>query len=227
MVDYHVHILPGLDDGAASEAEFLAMAREAKKAGTTRLVATPHFLPGVYATSRELVLAGVAAGRRLLQESGVDLELEPGMEVYLSPEVPGLARQGRLLTLGDRGRWLLVELPFQEIPFYAEQVLFQLMLQGITPVLAHPERSRQVQEDQDWLARLVERGCLVQLNAGSLFGEYGRRVKAAAESLARRGLVHLLGSDAHFSGSRSLDLAAARRRLMQLQGARTTLLDAL
>lgn len=225
MVDYHIHILPGLDDGASSREEFLEMAREAQKAGTTCLVATPHFLPGVYATRRELVLAAVAEGCRLLQENGVDLRLEPGMEVYLTPELPSLAREGHLLTLGG-GRHLLIEFPFQEIPVYAEQALFQLMLQGLTPVLAHPERNRWVQEDQDRLARLVGRGCLVQINAGSLFGEYGRRAKAAAESLVRRGFVHLLGSDAHSPRTPALNMTAARKRIAQLQGpAGATLID--
>ncbi|MCL5982075.1 MAG: hypothetical protein M1571_06130, partial [Firmicutes bacterium] len=88
-------------------------------------------------------------------------------------------------------------LPFEEIPSCTENVLFSLLLDGITPILAHPERNARLREDPALLATLVERGALVQINTGSLTGEFGSRVQKLAEELARQGLVHFMGSDAH------------------------------
>jgi protein-tyrosine phosphatase len=105
-------------------------------------------------------------------------------------------------------RYALVEMPFYGYPDYVEEVLFQLQLRGIRPVLAHPERAEAVQRDPEFLARLVERGMLSQVTAGSVVGHFGGRVERLTQTLLRRGLVHVLASDAHFAnGPRSPDLS--------------------
>lgn len=148
------------------------------------------------------------------------LYLFPGCEAYLDPALPDLVRRGEIVTLGDRGTHVLVELPFGDLPRWADDVLFSLALAGVTPVLAHPERCAGVRRRPQWLAAAVERGVLVQMNGASLTGGYGRDVAGAAAELVRRGLVHFLGSDAHGS-DRPPALTAAVARVEKLAGKET------
>lgn len=196
-VDFHSHMLPGLDDGSPDWETTLRMARAACEAGIRVIVLTPHFITGVYESPRERVLELVHRLRSRLTDEAVELEVLPGSEVHLTPEVPGLLRSGTLVTLGDRFTHLLVEFPAFEVPPWAEGVLFELMLQGITPVIAHPERNSVLSADVDRLRRVVERGALCQVNAGSFLGAYGSGARACAVKLVRAGLAHFLGSDAH------------------------------
>jgi len=148
------------------------------------------------------------------------LRLLVGAEAYLDPALPELVGRGKILTLGDLGTHLLVELPLAEVPRWADEVLFSLALAGVTPVLAHPERCAGVRRRLEWLAAAVERGALVQVNGGSLTGAYGGEVARAAAGLVRRGLVHFLGSDAHGPDRPAL-LAGAVVRAERIAGAGT------
>ena len=214
----HVHALPGVDDGATTWDESLEMARQAAACGVTHLAVTPHYLPGVYEADASLVRRLTAEFRQRAAEAGISLELLEGSEVFLSLEVPELLRRGVLATLGDRGQHLLVELPAGEYPAWVAEVLFRVRLQGVVPVLAHPERNRVLQQKPDLLGDLVRQGVLVQLEAGSLLGLHGRRAQAVAERWVRRGWVHMLGSDAH--GARGLRTPALLRDALARLGSR-------
>lgn len=213
----HSHLLPGVDDGARSWEEAVALARSAHElAGVTHLALTPHWVEGQRNVSPSQVLEGAGRLRAMLAAERIPVELLAGAEVYLAPELPRLLRAGELLTLGGHGRHLLVELPLTGLPGFTERLLFELALEGVTVILAHPERNAELARSPRRVAGLVRRGALVQLNAGSLVGAYGRPVRLAAEYLARRHLVHFLGSDVHhrpFEG-----FGAARRRLAELAG---------
>ncbi|NPV27278.1 MAG: hypothetical protein HPY81_07535 [Firmicutes bacterium] len=218
MIDLHAHILPGLDDGAADWEEAVEMARLAVASGTTGMFATPHWLEDEITPEPAKVQALLNELRRRLAEAAIPLTVWPGMEVYLTPILPRLLREGRLLTLNNQKNHLLVELPLGEWPACAEQTLFELQVAGVTPVLAHPERSRAVIDDPTRLEKVVAQGALVQVNAGSLTGQFGRRVQRCAEEMVKRGLVHFLGSDAHSCGQRGPSLAEAAERLERLLG---------
>lgn len=173
---------------------------------------TAQSLPGG-AAARE------AAAAQEAQESEPDLPLYlfPGCEAYLTPELPDLVRAGAVMTLGDRGTHLLIELPLAELPRWADEVLFAVALAGVTPVLAHPERCLGLVRRPDWLVRAVDRGVLLQMNAASVDGGYGREVARLAGEMVRRRLVYCLGSDAH-SAARPPALGPAVRRLARLVG---------
>ncbi|MDR7551277.1 MAG: CpsB/CapC family capsule biosynthesis tyrosine phosphatase [Armatimonadota bacterium] len=197
LVDMHCHILPGVDDGARTWEDSLAMARAAVAAGVTHLVATPHHMEGTFDNPRARVLALVGDLRDRLAEAAIALEVFPGCEAYISPDLPARVQSGEVTTLNDGGRYLLVELPYVEIPPWAEEVLFQLQVQGITPVLAHPERNRGLQGSPDILKRWIERGVVAQVDAASLGGAFGEGAKRAARRMLEARLVHVAGSDAH------------------------------
>ncbi|QGP92648.1 Tyrosine-protein phosphatase YwqE [Neomoorella glycerini] len=197
MIDSHCHLLPGLDDGAATWEEALALAAAAYREGTRALVVTPHYLPGAFTPEPSRIRELAAEFRSRLAADSIGIDVYPGCEAYLVPELPQLARQSKVITWGDSGRYLLVELPLQELPPWADQVLFELRLAGLTPIIAHPERCAGVQRRPEWVAEAVNRGMLVQVNGPSLTGRYGGSARKTAGKLLAGGLVHLLGSDAH------------------------------
>lgn len=229
LIDIHTHLLPGLDDGTSSWDEALTLAKAASDHGTTVLICTPHYIPGLYQPAPETIWELVEEFQRRLAEAGIDLSVKPGMEVYLSPDVPELAKTGHLLPLGGYPAklngaaqpYLLVEFPSNEVPRYADQVFFELQVQSLIPVLAHPERNAKVMANPHLLERLVhEQGVLVQVDAGSIAGLFGRKIAKTAEFLLRKGWVSFVGSDGH-SQARPPVLSLAKAKVAQLLGVET------
>ncbi|HHN74115.1 MAG TPA: hypothetical protein ENK10_02680 [Acidobacteria bacterium] len=218
MIDTHCHILPGLDDGAADEEAALAMARCAVDGGVETIIATPHMREGDYLNERPRVLEAVASFRKVLEREGIELKIEAGSEVHLGPRLPERVAEGRLLTYGDRRRHLLLECPYRTRPVRLEETIFELKVAGITPVLAHPERIRYFQEDPSRYEEMVRLGSLGQMTSSSLLGVFGKPIRELSEKLVRRGLVHVLGSDAHDTEYRPPRLRSAARRWAELAG---------
>lgn len=221
FLDLHSHILPGIDDGAADEDEFLAMAQVALQGGTVTMVATPHWDLDEMPTPGESVSALVEECRRKLESRGLGLELLPGVEVRLNAGLYRLAEDREAiwgLTLAGNGKYLLVDLPLSDVPLGAEETLFRLQLHGYIPVLAHPERNRLLVDDPARLRDLVDRGVELQVNSGSLLGNYGHAARRAAAALLREGLARLIASDAHHATERGPDLSAAWEMARYLVG---------
>ena len=119
-------------------------------------------------------------------------------------------REGKVCTLGDTGRYLLLELPYQQMPMRVEETVFQLKMAGVTPVLAHPERIAYFTADMDRVEKLVRLGCLSQITAAALLGGFGEKTKDFSLRLLERGLVHVISSDAHDAIYRPPVLSRAR-----------------
>lgn len=157
--------------------------------------------------------------RARLEEAAVPLRVVPGAEVVLDAALPQWLREGRVPLLGPAGRHVLLTLPEAGVPLWTQQVLFELQLHGIMPIIAHPERNAAVAADLSAAQALIQQGALLQLDAGSLLGRYGPTVRRTAEALVRRGLIHCLGSDAHRPGRAGPDWTAGVLRLRRLAGA--------
>jgi protein-tyrosine phosphatase len=218
MIDIHSHILPGLDDGAASMEEAVAMARCAVAGGISQMVGTPHVKEGKYPNSREMIVDAMANLRKVLLKKEIRLFILPGAEYSLEPDLPQRFSRGELLTINNKGRYLLVELPASFVPDYTATVLYDLQLQGVTPIIAHPERNAVIARDHTRLYELVARGALAQITAGSLTGLFGAEVAAAARAFLERGCVHFIASDAHSSNGRLPHLASAAREAERILG---------
>lgn len=219
MIDLHSHILPGIDDGAKSWDEALAMARIAVKEGVKVMAATPHMMwDGRFAIRSFDVLPLVDEAKERFRQDGIELEIVAGGEIYLSPETPAGIRSGELLTYADQRRYALVEFAAGEVPSFADQVFFECQLQGLKLVLAHPERNPALMNNLDQVVAWIERGILLQVNATSLVRDAGSRVRKAAEELVSRHLVHFVASDAHSTERRPPGLARARARLEEIAG---------
>lgn len=202
IIDIHSHILFGLDDGSQSLEQSVEMARQAKESGLEKLCATPH-LP---VTEREKFIG--KAQRKLeevkkaLEPEKINLELYLGFEICLDYSI-AWDKNVALFCVNQNNKYLLCELPFGQFPKFAEKIFYQLLLDGLVPILVHPERAIFSETQIEQLEKLVKMGVLLQLNAGSLIGEEGSKTRKLAEKLVQTGLVHLLASDAHNLTNRS------------------------
>ena len=211
MIDLHAHILPGLDDGVRSPSEARDLARAAVAEGITAMAATPHVRDD-YPTTADQMEDALAGLRLALAEAAIPLHVLAGGELALTRLVAMENEELVRFTLNRSGKYLLVEFPYYGWPLALEQIVFDLRLAGITPLIAHPERSAEIQERPARLEQAVASGAKVQVTAGSLDGRFGRRARRAAHSLLELGLVHVLASDTH-GATRGVGLASALRAL--------------
>lgn len=218
MIDIHTHILPGVDDGPRLMEESVNILRKAAEDGVKTLVATPHVLDAPTVEDRlRVVNAFNSVKQRIIQEE-INIHLILGAELFISPDLPGWLKAFKELTINGLNRYVLLELPIQGIPLFAEYTIFEIFMMGITPIIAHPERYLDVQRDASKLEILIRKGVLSQLNAGSLLGRYGRKAKKTAEKLLSSGFIHMIGSDVHSISRESYPLVDGIKRAASIIG---------
>ncbi len=214
--DLHTHILPGLDDGPADLEEALALARALVEAGFGTVAATPHCYDGKPAA--DLILESLETLKAELTRLQIPLEVLPGAEHAIDLHLPKRLEAGELLTLNN-SRFLLIEPPaFQPLPPFTGELIFELRLRGLYPVLAHPERCAAFQKEPGRLAHLIRSGALTQVTLSSLTGNMGPDSARAAALFFHSGLVHLLATDAHQAGGRLSVTATALTQAEKLGG---------
>jgi protein-tyrosine phosphatase len=218
LIDIHTHILSGLDDGADTPQVSLEIAKKSREDGVTTVVATPHVMDEDFVALKQKVEGAVITLMDALRTESVDVEVLPGAEVHISSRLLEDPESLRDLALGFRGKYILLELPLQEMPRFTHELVFRLLVKGLVPVLAHPERNMSIMERPERLLELVERGSLVQVNAGSIMGMYGDTVRNTAELLLRNRIVHFIASDAHSIRRRPPGLSQALARAKDLIG---------
>jgi protein-tyrosine phosphatase len=211
LVDIHSHILPGLDDGAKSLEESVAMVQMAADTGTTDIVATPH-ANDKYPYDPETVHAKV---NELQAACGSGIRIHWGCDFHVSyGNVQDALRYPAKYTI-DGGSYLLIEFSDMAIPPNTSAVLDQLLSVGIIPIVTHPERNPILQKKLSLLVDWVERDCLVQVTAGSFLGRFGRAAAKAASELMARNLVHVVASDAHDLRHRTTALDRAYQHIVK------------
>jgi protein-tyrosine phosphatase len=196
VIDLHTHILPGIDDGAATLEASVELARNAAGAGVVALAATPHVRED-FPTTAGAMEAAVSDVRGAVERAGLPIRILPGGEVGVEYLDRLSLDELRRFGLGGNPDYLLVEAPYFGVPLDLEDRLRRLRSLGITAVLAHPERSLGLREKRGLLPAIVRAGALVQVVAGSLNGTHGRDVRKAALALVDSGLAHCVASDAH------------------------------
>jgi protein-tyrosine phosphatase len=204
LIDLHSHVLPGVDDGAADLEEALEICRAAAADGIEALAATPHVRHD-HPTTPEQMESSLAVVRAA---AGDTIELLPGGELDLA-ELDRPLDELRRFGLGGNPAYLLVETPYHGWPLDIAVRFDRLLANGVTPVLAHPERSPDVQQRPELLAGLVAAGALVQVTAASVDGRFGRGPQSCVRMLLDERLVHLIASDAHAASVRAIGLSAA------------------
>lgn len=208
MIDLHCHILPGIDDGAKDLSQSIEMAKAAEQEGITAIVATPHHMNGTYENEKSDVEYDVGILNTQLKQAGIVVDIYAGQEVRLYGELLEDYENNKLLTV-NHSTHMLVEFPSSSIPAFAEQLLFDMQLKGITPIIVHPERNAAISENPDRLYTLVKNGALSQVTAASVCGTFGKKVKALSMQLIEANLTHFIATDAHNMTTRGFCLANA------------------
>jgi protein-tyrosine phosphatase len=215
MIDTHLHILPGVDDGPETMQEALALSQALVQEGIHSAIATPHYNDEFPHRSALEVRERVNDMQQELNRHNIPLRLYAGHEVLIKPGLVEDIHAGRLATLNG-GRYLLLELWNSSWLPETEQVLFELRAYGIVPIIAHPERYRAIQQDPARLAALLQQGMLAQLMASSLIGIQGKTARSTAETLLKKGLIHCIASDAHGIRKRPPCIVQSLQRAQQL-----------
>jgi len=216
MIDLHCHILPNVDDGPQSVEESLAMARLAVKDGIREIVATPHSLNGIYSNSTQDIISGVAAFNEILSANGIDLKVQSGADLHLCQNMMQRIQNGEACTINNAGKFILLELPSQMVPNGVKDEIFALKLNGVTPIITHPERNAIIQHDPNVLYELIQMGALAQVTAMSVTGDFGEFIANVSEILVRDRLIHMIATDAHSSVDRPPVLSDAVEQVGEL-----------
>jgi protein-tyrosine phosphatase len=217
FVDMHCHLLAGLDDGPKTPEQALAMCRMAYEEGTRLVAATAHQNEQWASVTPDGIRAATARLAAGLREADIPLTVFPCAEVMVDPETEDAWAEGRLLSIGDRRQYLLIELP-HGLFLDLRQLVASFRARGVRPVLAHPERQPELLHGPGRIEELVRAGCLVQVSSGSVTNPRSREDELALKRWFRRGVVHLLGSDGHDTARRRPTLAAAYRQIASWAG---------
>lgn len=198
MIDIHTHILPGLDDGAQDLEDALAMAQLSVRSGVHTVVATSHANTGGFFREYQVdeYLRRLEEFQDILRAEEIPLRILPGMEIYMTERAVDKIRRGELISLNQTD-YFLTEFSFDIDQEEMDELLDELMELEITPVIAHPERYRCVQKTARGIYEWMERGCLTQVNRGSILGRFGSKAKRCVDHLLEMEMVTCIASDAH------------------------------
>ncbi|MFZ6724234.1 tyrosine-protein phosphatase [Undibacterium sp. MH2W] len=223
MIDLHCHYLPGVDDGPVEAVEALQLVRAAVANGITAAALTPHIHPRRYPNSKTRLLHTFVRFQELVKQQQIPIKLYLAGEVRISPESLDLFEQDEIPFLGtvDGYKIVLLEFPHDMIPVGSEQFVTKLLRMKIRPLIAHPERNKQVLGDPERIRPFVDMGCWLQLTAGSLVGSFGKPAKKVATKLLEEELAWIVATDAHNLEHRPPDLAQGYQCLVDICGSRT------
>jgi protein-tyrosine phosphatase len=216
MIDTHAHILPGLDDGPDTIQQAMKFVLEAARQGVKIMFATPHCHDGVYNCQKSDILAVWRIMCHEVDTAGLDVQILPGSEIRVNHDLIAQFDSGQLLTLGDTGKYLLLELPPMFMVPAMVQMVRQLRERNAVPIIAHAERNPMIMSRPEVAGELAFSGARIQITAASLTGDFGREPLDTATILARNDHVFCMGSDIH--PGRKYRMDAARKKLTKIAG---------
>jgi protein-tyrosine phosphatase len=220
VIDLHCHYLPGIDDGAQTLEESLELARAAVQAGITAAVMTPHVHPGRYENTASSIRQLCAAFQQVLRYKQIPLQVYPGGEVRMSSDMMRMVDQEEIPFLGelDGYRIMLLEFPHSHLVFGAEKLMTWLLARRIRPLIAHPERNKEVMRNVAKLQPFVEMGAMLQLTGASIVGQFGKPALQCARDIIDREWASVVATDSHNLRHRPPNLDLAHVALVKIGG---------
>ena len=219
MIDLHCHMLPSVDDGAKTISMALDMAREAESEGINNILLTPHHMDGEYINHKEDIEKAVHNLQMTFNDQNLDIQLRPGQEVHINGDLlKAIDEDDVLYADGINKKYMMLEFPHSGVPEYAEDMIFELKVKGIIPVIVHPERNHGIQQNPDILYDLVSQGCLTQITATSYVGGFGSTIQKFTDKIIDAGLGFMFSSDAHNLSGRRFRMKEAFDRLEEQKG---------
>tara|TARA_B100002052_G_scaffold188249_2_gene171556 strand:+ start:60 stop:848 length:789 start_codon:yes stop_codon:yes gene_type:complete len=219
MIDFHNHIIPNLDDGSKSVEMTLNMLKVAQSQGITDVVNTVHFQHPKMEnknTSYEYVIEKRNEIQNIADKNNIDIKIHLASEVFFKFNLTEILNNP--LTTFGKGKFMLIEFQRLSFPEGYENEIFKIQLKGITPVIAHPERYRGVQNNLKLIEKWINQGYLIQIDGASILGGFGKETQKTAIDLIKNGYCHLIGSDAHNDKNRNFLLAKAYSEFKNIVG---------
>ncbi len=215
MIDLHTHLLPDWDDGAADRAEADQMIEAAREDGISKIVLTPHiFRMTKHGNDGRGLKSRMRTFRK--ESKGCEIEFFPGAEVHVHPDMIQHIKDLDLTVNGSN--FVFIEFPADHVPLGGTRLVYQMMLEGLIPIISHPERNTVLGRKPEILYELIKEGAVSQITSLSLTGGFGPDVKKTAERFLRLGLGHLIASDAHNATTRPPRLAEAVEAAAKIVG---------
>ena len=219
MIDFHNHIIPNLDDGSNSLEMSLNMLREAEYQGITDVVNTVHFQHPKMAkknTSYDFVISEINNLQSELDKQNINIKIHPASEVFFNFNLTKIL-DNPITTFGN-SKYMLIEFQKLSFPKGYEDEIFKLQLEGVTPIIAHPERYRAVQKDFNYAKKWIDREYIIQIDCASILGKFGKETEKCAMNLLKNEICHLVGSDAHNDKNRNFLLKQTHKKLIEVIG---------
>lgn len=213
MKDLHSHFLYNVDDGSKSLESTLFMLKNAKDNGVYDIVFTPHYIANTqFSSPKNRNLEIFEAVRDIADYMGLHIYL--GNEVFCDPDILKNYKEGKISTINN-SKYMLIEIPLNSKMNNVRNIFFELISNGIVPILAHPERYTAYYGNMEFFYELRTMGVLMQINFVSLLGEYGSQAKKMAKDLLKYNLVSFVGSDMHSEKERRYDDAAKALKIIR------------
>ena len=211
MIDLHSHILPGIDDGARTLDIALEMAQQAVNGGVLHMVCTPHIHKGYFDNTPGSIEHAFKQFHKAIVGASIPLSISYAAEVRINELIPSWFKQNLLPFLGEyNGKHiLLLEMPHSHIPQGLDVLIKWLLKNNVQPLIAHPERNRELFAQQQKFNWLQCSGCMFQVTAGALTGRFGEKVEEFACAMMERKAFHVVASDTHDLVRRPNDMQAA------------------
>ena len=239
MIDLHLHVLPGIDDGSQEMQESLEMIKKLSNLGFSGAFCTSHFIADSEQDADNKKKSELRNQlQKEIEKAGINFQLYAGNEIYIDPKIVQLLKSNKASTLGgielksltkknERNAlenrttkcYVLFELPFYTEVKYLRDVVFEMKANGIIPILAHPERYSFLQKDKKRVSELLGMGIKLQCNYGSIVGQYGRKAKRVMRYLLKNHLVSFLGTDIHHEDSSLFEnFEKAKKKIIKITG---------
>jgi len=204
MIDFHNHVLPGVDDGPQDIEESIKMLKFASDQGITDIIQTVHFQHPKMINKNvdySYLKSKIQELQNKINDNNMNIKMHLAAEVFYLPNLTEII-DNPLVTIANR-KYMLIEFASSIYPNGYEQEFYKLQNLGVTPIVAHPERYLFVKKDIKILETWIDRGYLIQLDAGSILGGFGSKTKDFALDIIKHGYFHMIGSDAHNSRNRN------------------------
>lgn len=196
QVDMHSHVLPGIDDGSPDVETSIRLIRGLSEMGIKKMIATPHIISDLYRNNPQKINAALEVVKAALQENNIPVEISAAAEYMMDSYFLELLNgDEELMTIQDK--IILTEFSYAAKPNEPEKFSFAIQTAGYSPILAHPERYAYYYGNYSMYHRLVDLGFMLQLNALSLTGYYGKGAVKAADYMLKHGLISYIGTDMH------------------------------
>ena len=219
MIDMHCHILYGIDDGCKTIEESIETIKKMKSAGFDSIVLTPHYIEdSSFKANNNLKLQRLEILKEELLKNNIDVNLFLGNEIFINESIDELIINKEIRSINN-GRYILVELPFNNQILNLDDYIYELSLKGYRVIIAHPERYTYFKNDYNEARKLYDSGVLFQVNYGSIIGQYGNGSKKLVKKLLKDNMVDFISTDIHKPDSKLFDrFDEIKRKIIKITG---------